>query len=227
MNDSARKLVAALVVVAGLLAANALHAGAFSLVSAAVAAILQASDGSVDINTATGVNDGALLTDNTNHQVCLANTATSGGRVCVETQASAIGAVTNRGYGENVLSAADSYVSQGSRTILWGILGTGIERHANQAALTITSPTDTSTQPGTGGTGCLMSSSGAAAWTPSETSAIDGMYVCCVNTGANAITMTTSAGVYQGSGAVVGQYDTVCMRYISDRWVEQSFKDNT
>lgn len=98
-------------------------------------------------------------------------------------------------------------------------------------ALTISSPTDTSSTPlGSGttgaGTGCRMSAAGAAAWTPSETGAADGMFWCCTNTGANAITMTDSDGVYEGPGSVVGQYDQVCFEYVTDRFIERSFSNN-
>ena len=98
-------------------------------------------------------------------------------------------------------------------------------------ALTISNPTDTSSTPlGSGttgaGTACRMSAAGAAAWTPSETGAVDGMFWCCTNTGANAITMTDSDGVYEGPGSVVGQYDQVCFEYVTDRFIERSFSNN-
>lgn len=85
--------------------------------------------------------------------------------------------------------------------------------------------TDTTTQPLSAG--CRMSAASAGStWVPSETGAIDGQFVCCTNTGTNTITMTDSAGVYEGSGSIVGQWDSVCFEYVTDRWVERSFKDN-
>ncbi len=92
-------------------------------------------------------------------------------------------------------------------------------------AKVITSPTDTSTSP-VGAFGCRMSSSGGAAWTPSETNAVDGMLFHCINTSANDITMTDSDGVYEGPGSVVGQWDAVTFQYITDRWVEVAFSNN-
>jgi hypothetical protein len=97
-------------------------------------------------------------------------------------------------------------------------------------ALVTATPTDTTSTPlGSGSTGagtaCRMSSTGVSAWTPSETGAVDGEFFCCTNTGANVITMTASAGVYEGTAAV-GQWDVVCMEYVTDRWVQQSFQNN-
>jgi hypothetical protein len=93
-------------------------------------------------------------------------------------------------------------------------------------ARTITSPTDTSTQPNH--VNITISSSGVAAWTPSETNAINGECFDAVNSSANAITMTDSAGVYEGGAVpcVLGQYDAVRACYYSDRWVEVSCRDN-
>jgi hypothetical protein len=86
--------------------------------------------------------------------------------------------------------------------------------------------TDTTTQPLSGA--CRMSAAAVSVWTPSETGAIDGQYVCCTNTGTNTITMTESSGVYEGpaTASVVGQFDTVCFEYVTDRWVQKSFQDN-
>jgi len=113
---------------------------------------------------------------------------------------------------------------------LLGAYGTGAIRVPQQSALTISNPTDTTNNPFNNGqsSACLVTAAGAAAWTPSETNAVDGLQFECINTGTNVITMTDSAGVYEGGvvACALGQYDAVTFRYIADRWVETGCRDN-
>lgn len=67
-------------------------------------------------------------------------------------------------------------------------------------ALTITSPTDTTSVPVHAFQ--TITTSGAAAWTPSETGARDGSRFMVLNTSANTITLTASAGVFKGTCAI-------------------------
>ena len=115
-------------------------------------------------------------------------------------------------------------VDEGSTRWL-AVYGSGIVLHTPGTARTITA-TDTTSSPMDAGTACRMSAAQVSTWTPSESSAADGMKVCCTNTGTNDITMTDSDGVYEGPGSVVGQWDTVCFEYVTDRWVERSFSNN-
>lgn len=96
-------------------------------------------------------------------------------------------------------------------------------------AVTITSPTDVASLGFQACSFCKMSSSGVAAWTPQETSAVAGMNVCFQNTGANVITMTAAANVYVGPGSAVGQNDIVCMVYTDSpttEWIQTNFFNN-
>ena len=98
------------------------------------------------------------------------------------------------------------------------VYGGGMTRET-PVALAITATTDTTSSPVTS-SACRISSTGASAWTPSETGAVDGMHAVCVNTGANAITVTTSAGVCEcGAGIAVPQWGAVELSYVTDRWV--------
>lgn len=145
------------------------------------------------------------------------------------------GAVAGTGYTDagatDLQFNASRGISSSGHTSLFSVYGRGTVRHVPNNALTISNPTDTSSTPlGSGttgaGTACRMSAAGAAAWTPSETGAVDGMIWCCTNTGANVITMTDSAGVYEGAASAVGQWDQVCFEYVTDRFVQRSFSNN-
>lgn len=123
-------------------------------------------------------------------------------------------------------TAVATRLSDSTNTI-WEAYGERTIREVPGDALSITSPTDsTSTPLGSGtagaGSGCRFSSSGAAAWTVSETGAVDGMRWCCTNTGSNNITMVSSSGVYEGPGSVIKQWQQVCFEYVTDRFVERS-----
>lgn len=128
-------------------------------------------------------------------------------------------------------AVARGITSSGSTSVL-DVYGRGTIRPVPGNALTIANPTDTSSTPlGSGttgaGTACRMSAGGAAAWTPSETGAVDGMFFCCTNTASGGIiTMTDSAGVYEGAGSALDQWDQVCFEYVTDRWVQRSYSDN-
>lgn len=160
---------------------------------------------------------------------------TNVGRILLSGQSD--GAIVGTGYSSAGATDPQFTASRGitssSHASLLSVYGRGTVRHVPNNALTISNPTDTSSTPlGSGttgaGTACRMSAAGAAAWTPSETGAVDGMYWCCTNTGANGITMTESAGVYEGpaTASAVGQWDTVCFEYVTDRFVERSFSNN-
>ena len=92
-------------------------------------------------------------------------------------------------------------------------------------AKTITSP-DTTTQPSSHV--ITLTSAGVATWTPAEANAANGACFRAINISANIITMTDSAGVYEGGvvACALGQYDAVTACYITDRWVEVSCRDN-
>jgi hypothetical protein len=91
-------------------------------------------------------------------------------------------------------------------------------------ALTITGA-DTD-DPTPAGTACRISAGGAASWIPAETTAVDGQRHCCTNTSVNNITMTDSSGAYEGKGTILGQWDSVCFEYVTDRWVETATANN-
>lgn len=180
-------------------------------------AIFAASDGATDLRIVTRASGtGGSLRLGTNAIV----NGTTGNYILV-------GATGNQGAGDAVLCIADQLDDDGTVTGLLGCMyGTAVWRHVPQSALTITSPTDTTTNPLNAGTACRMSASGAAAWTPAEGLAIDGEIICCTNTAASVITMTALAGVYEGPGSPVSQNQQVCMEYVSDRWVERGVSNN-
>ncbi len=154
--------------------------------------------------------------------------STSGGAVKVDAAAATAGSTGSVGDGSTAFAVAEGInTATGAMTLLMRVYGGGTLQHVPGAALAITSPTDTTRTPTSTGSACRMAAAGGvSAWTPAESSTVDGMLACCTNTGTNAITMTASAGVYQGPGSVLGQYDTVCMEYVVDRWVERSYSNN-
>ena len=105
--------------------------------------------------------------------------------------------------------------------------GTRIDGVGSAIAVSGTPDTQSATA---AGTACRMSAaSGSQSWRPTETGATDGEDHCCVNTGANAITMSSSAGIYENpttGDSSVGQWDVVCFMYVTDRWVQYSYVDN-
>lgn len=164
-------------------------------------------------------------------RLMLSSANNSNGRLGVMTDGTFVGASGDKGATTAVLTIADGVGSDFSLTALARMYGEKTFAFVPGDALTITDPTDTSSTPlgaatAGAGTACRMSAAGAAAWTPGETGAVDGMFWCCTNTGANAITMTDTDGQYEGPGSVVGQWDTVCMEYVTDRFVERSFTNN-
>jgi hypothetical protein len=63
--------------------------------------------------------------------------------------------------------------------------------------------------------------------TVSETGATEGHQVEIINVSANAITISDSSGVTELDGNWAGgQYDSLTLRYIGDRWVESGRSDN-
>lgn len=60
-----------------------------------------------------------------------------------------------------------------------------------------------------------------------ETNVGNGTYTCFTNISANAVNFADTAGVSETAGAfAAGQYDSICMQYIVDRWVERSRSNN-
>ncbi len=105
--------------------------------------------------------------------------------------------------------------------------GDGVGNNVQQwvpRAKVITSPTDTTTEPGSYFI-TLTTSSGAAAWTPGEANAVNGECFKAVNTGSDAITVTASAGVYVGT-VVLGLDDVVEACYQGSRWVQMNTQNN-
>jgi hypothetical protein len=63
--------------------------------------------------------------------------------------------------------------------------------------------------------------------TLSEAGISDGQHLLLVNVGANPVTFPDSAGVQELAGAaVLAQYDTLSLLYVSDRWVELARSNN-
>ena len=63
--------------------------------------------------------------------------------------------------------------------------------------------------------------------TMSETSAADGHTMTFTNESANTVNFTDTAGVTELAGNfAMGQYDTLTLRYVNDRWVEVSRSNN-
>jgi len=63
--------------------------------------------------------------------------------------------------------------------------------------------------------------------TMSEVSAIDGYTMTFTNESANTVNFTDTAGVTELAGNfAMGQYDTLTLRYVNDRWVELSRSNN-
>jgi hypothetical protein len=63
--------------------------------------------------------------------------------------------------------------------------------------------------------------------TLTETSILDGQRVCYVNVSANTVNFADTAGVSEIAGAfAAGQWDSICLQYRTDRWVELSRSNN-
>lgn len=63
--------------------------------------------------------------------------------------------------------------------------------------------------------------------TMGETLARDGQRITIINVGAQVIDITDSAGVSELSGNItLGQYDSITLYYLNDRWIEVSRSDN-
>lgn len=172
-----------------------------------------------------------VTTVEANGNALLHTYTTNVGRILLASYAIAGTGYVNAGATDVQFSVARNISSSGFSTVL-DVYGRGTIRPVPGNALTIANPTDTSSTPlGSGttgaGTACRMSAGGGAAWTPSETGAVDGMFFCCTNTASGGIiTMTDSAGVYEGAGSALDQWDQVCFEYVTDRWVQRSYSDN-
>lgn len=60
-----------------------------------------------------------------------------------------------------------------------------------------------------------------------ETSIEDGQIIEVINVGSANVTMSDESGVAETGGTItLGQYDTLALRYIGDRWVEVSTTNN-
>lgn len=154
--------------------------------------------------------------------------STSGGAVKVDAAHATVGSTGSIGDGSTAFAVAEGInIGSGGTTVLMRVYGGAVLATTSQAALAIASPTDTTGAPTAAGTACrIAAAGGVSAWTPAETNGVNGMFVCCTNTGTNAITVTDSDGVYEGPGSVLGQWDNVCMEYVTDRWVERSYSNN-
>lgn len=136
------------------------------------------------------------------------------------------GSKANRGADERIDCVSESI--GGTDVDVMCITGTGVIRAVPNTALTISGTPDSTTAPTASGTSCRMSAAAGQSWTPAEANAVSGDFVCCTNTGTNAITITESATVYEGPTVsdIVGQWDQVCMEYVTDRWVRRGASDN-
>lgn len=174
------------------------------------------SAGNVDATAETSAASARFRMSNNNNAI---GWGATGGYIGVTNNAAATAIIGQIGESCTVASGCTNFVQ---------VYGQGQVVNLPGTALVTGSPTDTTTQPNGAGSACRMSSTGASAYTPSETNAVDGAFFCCTNTGANVITMTESAGVYEGpaTASAVGQFDTVCFEYVTDRWVERSFSNN-
>lgn len=103
------------------------------------------------------------------------------------------------------------------------IIVTGREQHAAQAVTTggayTLDPTSSYVQ---------LNPASAATVTMGETGALSGSRVCITNIhGSNTAAFADTSGVSELTGAfTMGQYDTLCLLYASDRWVEISRSNN-
>jgi hypothetical protein len=171
----------------------------------------QDSGNQIDIRDSGGVVQGSIVTASTVVRYRAADVAV-------------LVATANRGATQQAVVLGDNATSS------WvSIYGQGQVAFSPGTSLALGSPTDTTAQPNGAGSSCRMAAAGGvSAYTPSESNAVDGAFFCCTNTGTNVITMTESAGVYEGPGvaSAVGQFDTVCFEYVTDRWVQRSFTDN-
>lgn len=184
------------------------------------------------INNSASTGGGTITTSTANaSQLLLCSTGAAPACLKAQSQSVGIGTSGNRNSFETAAWLGESVTTgDGNETKLVLAYGRG-GIVSTAAAVTITATTDTTSIPES--TACRISSSGVSNWTPAEqdsgaNAAPSGFFACCTNTGTNAITMTESAGVYEGpaSASVVGQWDVVCMEYVTDRWVQRSFTDN-
>ena len=74
---------------------------------------------------------------------------------------------------------------------------------------------------------CVCNDANTCDITMGETGILDGQEVRISNTSANACDFADTAGVSELAGAfAMGQYDSLTLLYITDRWVETSRSDN-
>jgi hypothetical protein len=189
------------------------------------------SQGTGDITIVTGGNDVTMGSADGSIDIAITTRqAATGGMIKIGTAAALngttnsflmAGSTSNTSFDDATFCIADQIDAAGSLTgLLACMYGTAVWRFIPFGALALSTPTDATTNPLNAGTACRMSSAGGvSAWTPAEGLAIDGEVICCTNTGANTITMTAAAGVYEApaGGAVVAQ----CFEYVTDRWVQE------
>ncbi len=165
-----------------------------------------------------GYRDSANSTSLAANGVLIASFGTGGNFLrTAATAAASVGTVGNEYFGVRVANAISTAVTVGD----FGNVGSSDGKLIwTPRAATISNPTDSATVPTHGYIN--MSAGGAAAWTPSETGAESGSIFHATNSGANVITMTNSAGVYEKGPCAVGQYGTVVFGYFVDRFVQIS-----
>lgn len=179
---------------------------------------LQSPDGTVDIGD--GTTRGGISSTSSTLVMFFGTKGTNDGQVQLGNAGTA-GPFQLSTAGNQSLSIKMMRVSD-SGGDLFNVYGEGMLSTPSTTALAISGTPDVTRAPASGSTGCRISAaSGGQSWTPAETSAADGMGACCVNTGANSITITASAGVFEGGGGAVAQWKTICMDYVSDRWVQR------
>jgi hypothetical protein len=132
-----------------------------------------------------------------------------------------VGSTEDKAANEKAGCFGDGLSATGGVTNLVCAYGTGMLGPIPGTALAIVGTPDVTRAP-TAGSACHFSAASAGqSWTPAETNAVDGMGFCCTNTGANSVTITASAGVWEGAGGAVAQWKTICGDYVTDRWVQR------
>jgi hypothetical protein len=217
-----------LVIVVGLIcgaaAAQSIRTGGSG---SGIASILQNTvDGLIDILDTGGTVRGEFVTRNGNSEVYFQE-AGGGGAIKLTTSNMEAGSTSAIADGSGVFIISESInTATGASSVLFRFFGGGVFQPVPSTALAISGTPDTTRDPVTAGTSCRFSAaSPGQTWTWPE-NAVTGMGICCTNTGANSVVVNDSAGVFEGTGPTVGQWDTICAEYVTDRWVQRSFMDN-
>lgn len=124
------------------------------------------------------------------------------------------------------LNSAGSWTWTGTSTELW--IPQAVTAVADDGAGTSPAFTVNAT-PGTGGgrnltVSCLDAN--GCTMTLTESGAAVGQVVCIINRTTGTVTVADTAGVQESSGTVLGEWDSACFLYITDRWVQTSAQNN-